>query len=110
MYVIYWERGGYMSEQVVHEGSTPVVKQVDEREKVVSVPSWLLYLIILSIPLVNIIMLFVWAFGSGVNKNKSNLAKASLILAILYTILFIVLSFMIGSVVSSLLEEFFIFN
>jgi len=102
-----------MSEQSTQEGSTTGItmqKQVDEREKVVSVPSWLLYLIILSIPLVNIIMLFVWAFGSGVNKNKSNLAKASLILAILYTILFIVLSFMIGSVVSSLLEEFFIFN
>src|SRR5690554_5089162 len=110
MYVIYWERGGYMSEQVVHEGSTSVVKEVDEREKVVSVPSWLLYLIILSIPLVNIVMLFVWAFGSNTNKNKSNLAKASLILAVLYTILGIIASIMIGSLITGLLGEFLIFN
>ena len=35
--------------------------------------------LILAIPLVNIVMLFVWAFGGGVNKTKANYCKASLI-------------------------------
>ena len=36
-------------------------------------------MLILAIPLVNIVMLFVWAFGGGVNKTKANYCKASLI-------------------------------
>ena len=36
-------------------------------------------LLILIIPIVNIIMLFIWGFGGGVNKTKANYCKASLI-------------------------------
>ena len=39
----------------------------------------MLVMLILAIPLVNIVMLFVWAFGGGVNKTKANYCKASLI-------------------------------
>ena len=34
---------------------------------VMSVGEWMLTLLILALPLVNIIMLFVWAFGGGTN-------------------------------------------
>ena len=40
---------------------------------------WVITFLITSIPLVGIIMLFVWAFGSGTNESKSNWAKAALI-------------------------------
>lgn len=48
-----------------------------------SVKDWLITLIITSIPVVGIIMLFVWAFSSGVNTNKQNFAKATLIMTVI---------------------------
>ena len=45
-------------------------------EEPLSVGQWLLTIICLSIPCVNIIMLFVWAFGSG-NKSRANYCKAT---------------------------------
>lgn len=44
----------------------------------VSVGDWMLTYILLSIPLINIIMLFVWAFGSS-PESKANWAKATLL-------------------------------
>ena len=38
----------------------------------VTVGEWIVTFIILAIPLVNLIMLFVWAFGGDVNINKQN--------------------------------------
>lgn len=37
-------------------------------------------LLLLCIPIANIVLLFVWAFGSTVNLNKKNYARAMLIL------------------------------
>ena len=45
----------------------------------VSIGRWLLYLVLLAIPVVNIIMLFVLAFGND-NETVRNYGKASLIL------------------------------
>jgi len=50
-----------------------------EKIPAVSVGDWLITILITAIPLVNIIMLFVWAFGGGVNPSKANWAKASLL-------------------------------
>lgn len=44
----------------------------------VSVGDWMLTYILLCIPLINIIMLFVWAFGSS-PESKANWAKATLL-------------------------------
>ena len=60
----------------------------------VSVGDWLITILITAIPLVNIIMLFVWAFGGGNNPSKSNWAKATLLwiaIMIALTILVIVI-------------------
>ncbi len=45
-----------------------------------SVGEWMLTILIMLIPCVNIIMMFVWAFGSG-NKGRANYFKASLLWA-----------------------------
>jgi hypothetical protein len=45
----------------------------------VSVGDWMLTMLICIIPLVNIVMLFVWAFSAETNTSKANWAKASLI-------------------------------
>jgi len=49
-------------------------------EEPLSVGEWMLTMLVMMIPCVNIIMMFVWAFGSG-NKSRSNYFKASLIWA-----------------------------
>lgn len=54
-----------------------------------STKDWIITLLITSIPLVGFIMLFVWAFGSGENPNKSNFAKAALIWTAVWCVLFI---------------------
>lgn len=47
----------------------------------VSVKQWVVTLLIMCIPLVNIIMLIIWAFGqSDINESKKNWAKAGLLL------------------------------
>ncbi|HAS72701.1 MAG TPA: hypothetical protein DCS67_00985 [Clostridiales bacterium UBA8960] len=47
---------------------------------VVTVKEWIITMLILMIPLVNIVMVFVWAFGGGANASKANYFKAMLII------------------------------
>jgi hypothetical protein len=61
-------------------------------EPPVSVGEWMLTMLVCVIPVVNIVMLFVWAFGSNTNASKANWAKASLIwmlIGLIFAILFI---------------------
>ena len=70
---------------------------MDNRE--VSVGSWLVVYVIMCIPLVNLIMLLVWAFGSGAPASQANWAKATL----LWGVIFIVLWFaLIGGMLASM--------
>ena len=54
----------------------------------VSLGNWMVTMLIMIIPIVNIVMLFVWAFGGSTETSKSNWAKAQLI----WTLIGIVLS------------------
>lgn len=45
----------------------------------ISLWDWVITLFITMIPIIGQVMLFVWAFGSGVNPSKANWAKANLI-------------------------------
>ena len=61
----------------------------------VSTGDWMVTLLIAAIPVVNIIMLIVWAFSDTTNPNKTNWAKATLIwmligigLSILFWVIF----------------------
>ena len=44
-----------------------------------SVKDWLITMLIMAIPLVGLVMLFVYAFGDSGNVNRKNWAKAQLI-------------------------------
>ena len=56
----------------------------------VSFGDWMLTMLICAIPLVNIVMLFVWAFGSSTNPSKANWAKAGLLWAVIAVVLWVV--------------------
>jgi len=51
---------------------------------------------------VNIIMLFVWGFGSGTNPSKANWAKATLIWVLIWIVLGILFFGIFAAVLGSL--------
>lgn len=62
----------------------------------VSVGDWILTYLLLCIPIVNIILVFVWAFGQNTPVSKSNWAKALLIWMLIGTCLYVVLFLFLG--------------
>ena len=55
--------------------------QKNRNERVMSVSEWLITLLLMIIPLVNLILLIVWAVSDSGNRNRTNWARASLIMA-----------------------------
>lgn len=78
---------------------------MDPREKPYSVGGWLLTMLIMIVPIVNIVMVFVWAFGSNTNKSKKNYFIAALIMAAIGIILSIVFAATLSSVINELLQQ-----
>ena len=66
-----------------------------QQAPVVRVQEWLLTNLILMIPLVNIVMMLVWAFSSNTNPNKANYFKAALILFAIVMAIYLVLAVVI---------------
>ena len=72
-----------------------------ELEEPVKVSEWVLSMVLMMIPCVNIIMMFVWAFSSTEKKSKSNFFKAYLIffgiMMAVMTLLWAVMIFIIAA-------------
>lgn len=64
-------------------------------EGVVTLGEWMVTLLVAAIPIVNIVMLFVWAFGANTKQSKANWAKASLIWILIAIVFSILISVMI---------------
>ena len=64
-------------------------------QKPMSVKDWLITLLLMAIPVVGIVLLFVYAFGNNENVNKQNWAKAQLIMigVVLALVIFCLLVF-----------------
>ncbi len=78
----------------------------EQRESAVTVKDWLLVMLLMCIPIVNLVMPFVWAFGGGnIPESKKNWAKAMLLWAVImigvYVLLIIVFGFSIWSLVDA---------
>ena len=73
-----------------------------QQAPIVSVKEWLITNLIMMIPLVNIVMMLVWAFGSNTNPNKANYFKAALILFAIVMAIYLVLAVVIfGSIAAN---------
>jgi len=66
---------------------------------------WMLTLFITFIPLVNIIMLFVWAFGNNTHPSKANWAKANLLWFLIGIVLFIIFISVFGLALFSFMKH-----
>ena len=73
---------------------------------VMTVGNWIITMLIMCIPLVNIIMLIVWAASSTENPNRKNWAVAQLIFMAVFVILWILLFGMIMGMIGGLSEAF----
>lgn len=73
-----------------------------QRDEIVSVKEWLGSLALLLIPIVNIVLMFVWAFSTDVKKSKSNFFKANLILTGIVLAIYIIVLIMIFIFASAL--------
>lgn len=73
-----------------------------QQAPIVSVKEWLITNLILMIPMVNIVMMLVWAFSSNTNPNKANYFKAALILFAIVMVIYLVLAVVLfGSVAAN---------
>ncbi|MFC3771204.1 hypothetical protein [Paenibacillus sp. GCM10012303] len=71
---------------------------------VVSFKDWMITILLMAIPIVNIVMLFVWAFGGNTNPSKANYAKAALIWVVIGIVLNVIIFVFF---LSSMLSEMF---
>ena len=76
-----------------------------ENVPVVSTGEWVASKFLLLVPIVNIIFLLVWAFNKSENKNKSNWAKATLIVYVLRVFIYILIILMFFSFFTGLFNS-----
>lgn len=73
----------------------------NSNQKPMSVKDWLITLLIMAIPLVGLIMLFVYAFSDNENLNKKNWAKAQLIFLAVIMSLMLLFFILFGALFAS---------
>lgn len=64
---------------------------------VMKVSDWFITIFITAIPLVGLIMLFVWGFSSSTNQAKANWAKAMLLWYLVLIILYVFIAIVFGA-------------
>ena len=75
-------------------------------DSVMSMGSWFVTILISAIPIVGIVMIFIWAFGSTGNANRRNYARAVLIWALIGIVLGILFSVVFAGFWASFMKEF----
>lgn len=62
----------------------------------ISLGDWVITLLILAIPIVNLVMLFVWGFSDGTPPSKQNFCRAYLIWMLIGIVVFVLFVIMGG--------------
>lgn len=73
----------------------------NSNDKPVSVGDWMITYLLMCIPVVNLILLFVWAFGSNTPESKANWAKASLLWILLAIMFYLAVLFIVGMMIGA---------
>lgn len=64
---------------------------MNTENKPVSVGEWIITFILVAIPVVNLVMLLVWAFGSSTHPSKKTYSQAALLVGVVAVVLAVVL-------------------
>ena len=71
-------------------------------DETVGVGEWMLTTLLCIIPIVNIVMMFVWSFSSNTKPSKKNWARAALIWTAIVLVLYIILIAAFGAALTSM--------
>ena len=67
-----------------------------KERNLMSVKNWVITLLLQCLPIVNIVMLFIWAFGNAKFEARKNYAKAMLIMMAISLVLSIILGMLLS--------------
>lgn len=81
-------------------------QQPDSMSIDVSMKEWLLAMLIQLVPIVNIVMVFVWAFSKSTKKSKSNFFKAQLVFALIMSAIAILIAILGSTVIVGIIKSF----
>ncbi len=76
----------------------------DNLEEPMSMGEWMISLLVMFIPCVNIVMMFVWAFSSKEKKSKSNFFKAYLIFFAIAIVFAIIMTVVMSAAIVSAID------
>jgi hypothetical protein len=101
--------GTILKENIMAKKKVPITRarasSSGGQSAVISTVDWLKYLIIAAIPILGLVMCFVWAFGRG-NLNRRNLFRAVLILMAIGIVLGIIFGSVTQGIFGSLFDVF----
>jgi len=100
-----YQQQNYQPYQQSYQQQQPFQAGDSGLEEPVSFGDWMVTMLLMCIPCVNIIMLFVWGFGSGTKKSKSNYCKAMLVWMLIGTVLAFVLAGTLTAMIASILQS-----
>lgn len=73
----------------------PAAPGAEIRDRPLSTSEFFGMMLLLGIPVLNLVLLLVWAFGSGTNLNRRNLSRAMLIFTVIIAVVWVI-SFALG--------------
>lgn len=74
----------------------------DKYSQPMTLKDWIITFLLMLIPIANIVLMFVWAFGSNVNKSKKTYFQATLIMIAIVIVFWIIFgSIIIAAILSS---------
>ena len=91
-------------QQQPYQQQAPYQAPTGDLEEPVSFGEWMITLLIMMIPCVNIVMMFVWAFGNS-KKSKSNYFKASLVWALIGIVIMILFMVIGGATFAGIMNQ-----
>lgn len=92
-------------QQGYQQGYQAAISRNGDKEEPVTIGDWIVTYLLLCIPCVGVILMFVWAFGSGTKKSKSNYFKAQLIITAIILALYVVLWVVLFAVMGISMSE-----
>ena len=84
-----------------------IVKRRKNNPPPMSLMQYLYMLLVMCIPIFGIVMTFLWAFNKKDNPNRTNLARAMLIVWAVLLVIFIILSIVAGSFIGEFVKNYF---
>ena len=76
-----------------------IVENVSPDRKPISAAGWLGIILLMFIPVLNLFLLIIWAFGGCLKKSKTSFARAALILFLIFAVIVAVAWFAFGDVI-----------